>query len=331
MRYVVFSDLHLHAWAYGSRVIDGRNSRLLDQKKVLLQLAEYVQENDIKEVLFPGDFFHAPKVTAEVMMVAHEALAELRRHATLYWLVGNHDMASRSGDIHALSFLSNYGTVIDREFIEDFGDTHICGLPYTEDKDRLTAFLKNVPSQSTVLLHQGVSGIELNSKGFTLNELLTPDMIPDRVSMAFAGHYHSHKKVKNNLYIPGSPMQLNWGDKHEVRGWLDVDLSTNEVKHIQSNTPKFIEIKLDDMGPFDSPQDIAGNFIKIVSSQAVDSKDVKDLFLPAASIEIVVEKKQEAYKPIQKFDTFNTLFEDYIKINKLTEKQIQIGKDIVNG
>lgn len=321
MRFVVFSDLHLNSWSYGSSLVNGFNSRLLDQKAVLKQLATYCDENNITDVLFMGDFYHKSKVEAEVLTVAHEALLDLREGRRLLFLTGNHDMSSRNLKMHALSMLSNYGTVAD----EWYESAKLWALPYTEDQELLNSFLSKCPRDAIVALHQGVSGTEINSKGFTLNEILAPHMVPDHVAFAFAGHYHSHKKVKDNLYIPGSPLQLNWGDKGEKRGWLDVNLETREVKHIESKAPKFIEYT-----DIDNATGFEGNFIRLLSTSNVDMEEARKIFEGARSIEVIYKKPEVQYEKIERFDTFTGLFEEFIKVNNLSDQYIEVAKRIIN-
>ena len=321
MRFAVLSDLHLHGWTYGSSLISGRNSRLLDQQDVLRQFNNYCNENNIEDILFCGDFFHQSKVSAEVLMAAHESLIELRAGKHLRFLVGNHDCQSKDNSIHALSMLSNYGLVIDQWYTDS---RYLAALPYTEDKDKLSAFLSQNLEGKIVLMHQGVSGQELNSKGFTLNEILSPDMFPDNAAFGFTGHYHSHKKVKDNLYIPGSPLQLNWSDKGEKRGWLDVDTETREVRHVESRAPKFIECS--------NLEDVRGageNFIRFVSRSGETANDIREACPGARSIEVVYEKAEAQYERIERFDTFTGLFEEFVKNKNLSDEYVRVGRKII--
>ncbi len=140
------------------------------------------------------------------------------------------------------------------------------GIPFTHDRDALIQRLNRIQSNVHLLfLHQGVSGVEINSKGFTLNEALTPDMIPSNIAMAFSGHYHSNKQVTSNLIIPGSLTQLNWGDRDETRGWLDVTFDPKngdiKIEQIESKASKFVQI--DDISNL---VNIEGNFIRVISA-----------------------------------------------------------------
>ena len=321
VRFTVFSDLHLFCWQHGSTIVNGRNSRLLDQQDVLRQFTEYCDRNSIDHVLFAGDFFHQSKVSAEVLMAAHESLSPLKAGRRLFFLLGNHDCQSKDNSIHALSMLSNYGTVIDSWY----DSKHIAALPYTEDKDKLTDFLSQSLEDKIILLHQGVANIPINSKGFTLNEILTPDMVPDNAAFCFTGHYHSHKKVKDNLYIPGSPMQLTWGDKNEKRGWLDVNLETREVKHIESKAPKFIEFSLGD-----NRTGYEGNFVRLLSTDNVAMEEIRKQYESARSIEVVYDKPEIRYERIERFDTFTGLFEEFVREKELSEEYVLVGRKIIS-
>ncbi len=56
-RFLVFSDLHLNLWKYGSYAqTDCTNSRFGNQLRFLDQMAGYAHQNDIKNILFCNFF-----------------------------------------------------------------------------------------------------------------------------------------------------------------------------------------------------------------------------------------------------------------------------------
>ena len=76
MRVLIFSDLHLHNWPYGSTLVDGMNSRLKAQADVLDVIADASVDAD--HVVFCGDLFHTHgKMDASVMRVAYEGFAKI--------------------------------------------------------------------------------------------------------------------------------------------------------------------------------------------------------------------------------------------------------------
>lgn len=313
-RFVVFSDLHLHPWAYGSQVINGKNSRLEQQKEVVKSIARYCKERDIPEVVFTGDLFHTSTVNAETNQAAYEAFSSFKENGIdLSLLVGNHDQSSRSGGSHALSFFREFGDVFDvgRYAFEALhtGPHKIIGghnayfFPYTDDGEVLKAYLGTANQvRSFIFMHQGVGGVEVNSKGFTLNEILTPAMVPSNCAMAFTGHYHTFKPVASNLIIPGSTVQLNWGDEGEPRGWLDVAVDgeqVTEINFVESQASKFVTIREDDFDAASTETPIpnlANNYVRVISTGAYSPEELSEMVLKsfgAVSCEIKPEVRRE--------------------------------------
>ncbi len=233
MRLVVFSDVHLHHW---------RHVSVSNQVLALYQVLDYCTENRIETLLFCGDFFHTHgKLHADLVSHFHYWLRTVQeRGLRLITIAGNHDFADRSGAINGLGAINllSKGTLLsgpDTPAVEVDG-VPFYGITYQDDASDLLWRLETVPTDAIVLLHQGVSGVELNSKGFTLNEALTPAMIPSRILHAFSGHYHTTNYVSHNLTIPGALIQHTWQDAPDVRGFLDVTLDGKRVhlRHVPS-------------------------------------------------------------------------------------------------
>lgn len=346
IRFLVFSDLHLNVWNYGATYENGQNSRLMDQLDVLHQIRDYAVLHDIKYIFFTGDFFHTHQtVRAEVLMAAHEALSSLAQQSQLIMLAGNHDMADKEGNVHSLSFLKAYAAVVARNsglFVLE-GHRIQC-LPYTEDEDKLKKFLDNTHPGDIVLMHQGVSGIPVSSRGFTLNEILAPNMVPAHVEVAFAGHYHSHRKVKDNLYIPGSPMQLTWSDVGEPRGWLDVTSQSMQqgtsVNFVQSKAPEFVEITMSHIGENIAntnyiPQRVGGNFIRVVDDvpEPIDIQSIREGLLDAGarSVEVIPKEMESVKVARQDFSTITELFKEYTEANGIEGRTLEVGRSLMKG
>jgi DNA repair exonuclease SbcCD nuclease subunit len=333
-RFIVFSDLHLNKWQYGAKLLDGRNTRLLDQADVLHQIKRYAVDNDIKHVLFCGDLFHTNNhISTEVLMTAIEEFRAWERAGlNLIIIPGNHDLADKSGKISALGmFNSKFTRVLNGPLHKKLDNgLYVSALPYTEDEDSLKRFLDVVPGNYLVILHQGVSGTPVNSKGFTLNEILKPDMIPDHITGVFAGHYHSHKKVNDRLWIPGSPMQLTWSDKGETRGWLDVTVDGREVavEHIRSTAPTFVEVYAD----YIDRVSLYKNFVRIVVPYGTtqwESLKEKAILEGASSVEVRVEGSEEIKEKVENFSTVEDLLNEFIKMKKVTEDAEKIARDLI--
>jgi DNA repair exonuclease SbcCD nuclease subunit len=265
MKRVFISDLHLHTWPYGGNVIDdGWNARLMRQWHTLQEVLLYVQKNNVKYLYCNGDIFHTPgNIPTQALHVAAWFFRMLDCCGCKYRvLVGNHDMANRSGNINGLSFLheENLAFPDAGSRWEDDGLV-VYGLGYTENEETIKSFLGNASTGSggMVLLHQGVAGVPISS-GFVIDERLTPEMIPDNC-MAFTGHYHYHRVVATNLIVVGNLTPQSWSDIDQAKGWVVWDDETDQLEFIEQTTsPKFLSYE----GGY-SAVDIEGNFLRYVT------------------------------------------------------------------
>ncbi|KKK71424.1 hypothetical protein LCGC14_2914060, partial [marine sediment metagenome] len=130
MKILIFSDLHLHQWNYGSTLIEGMNSRLLDGFNVMKQIAEYINDHPVDACVFGGDLFHTHgKIDSAVLKVAYEGMSmihdSLSRQFNMLVLVGNHDTSDKSMKVHNLHWMKALGiNVVDKPL-------HIGMIAYT--------------------------------------------------------------------------------------------------------------------------------------------------------------------------------------------------------
>lgn len=295
MRILVYSDIHLHTWSYGSSLVEGGfNSRLVDQIDVIKQMKDYCLNNNIYRMICCGDVFHTQgKVDAEVLTAAHSIFSEINCEGIdQLWLVGNHDQKNKSGTIHSLSFLKEIGTVVDDMYYNPEGyDFPFACLAYTESEEKIKEFFKSITEGRICFIHQGVNSVP-QFHGFTIEEIFKPEMIPDHIRHVFAGHYHDFNRVNNKLTIPGAPMQHTCGDSNVSKGWLDVNIPETgeiEIKHIESKHPKLV---------------------KEPKEKEAESKVV----LTAAD-----------------FDRLDDLVRDFVQQKKMNQHAIKIGQEIMEG
>ena len=337
-RFLVFSDLHLHLWTYGAKILeDGKNSRLLHQQKALERMHLYAQNNSIRDIFFCGDLFHTHEIVrTEVLDAAYGSFSEMFNDSglRLYFLIGNHDMANKMGGIHSLPFFERQNSiVIDRPVYWKSWDTNLSfsACPYTEDKSKLIRFLNDVPRGDMVFLHQGIDGVEVNSKGFTVKGEILTSALTDKLDSnhIFSGHYHSFRRVRPNLTIPGSLVQLTWNDKNESRGWLDVTLSEGDVdiKHIDSSAPRFVELTGSDL---DLDQ-VEGNFVRVIGDRDLFDRIVKED--EAESVEFIATFDEDDQKidEDKEFSSITDVFEEFVESRDLPDGYETVGREIVDG
>lgn len=337
-RFIVFSDLHLNSWTYGADVSSTWNSRLDGQYLAVMKMFEYARRHSIKSIFFCGDFFHTPsRIDAEVLHAAGN-INERAGDLNVYILAGNHD--KKSERVSALNALNGGAfTVISEPYWDTTEDgIHWAATPYTESYEDLQRFLDSTDLEGrVVLLHQGVGGVEVNSKGFTLNEILRPEMIPDSILHAFAGHYHTFKRVSPKLTIPGSMMQLNWNDRGEDRGFLDVMVDGSTLHMTRVITPKeicprFVEVSLSELRNKEDLKDYDYNIVRVVRDQDVPTPAVRTLLSKSVAVEIVdpITESKATEVDVTQFDSMTDLFEEYVEHCALDEALADTGREVIN-
>ncbi|MGH9910418.1 MAG: metallophosphoesterase family protein, partial [Nitrososphaerales archaeon] len=236
--FLVFSDVHLHNWKYGSHLdSSGFNSRLLDQITTLSQIYGYAIEHSIADIFFAGDLFHThATLHAGPLAAAHKFFSTWHREGITTWAIpGNHDIADQQGRITSLETLKESIFVRDQQI----GNDPFYFLPYTSNPEKVKNFLDNLPDNAYAFMHSGVQKVTINNKGFILNdEILDPTWIPDRIKHAFIGHYHSFKTTPK-WTIPGSPMHHGWADAGDSRGFLHISPDQDRILPIGLNYPHF--------------------------------------------------------------------------------------------
>ena len=335
MKILIFSDLHLHNWNYGSTIVDGMNDRLRDQARVLDQIATYCERNEVDHIVFGGDLFHTHgKIDASVLKVAYEGVANILAKSNVYMtlLVGNHDTADKSMNTHALHWLRAFGEqvrVIDSAWHDMEMDVSF--LPYTENENQIEKFLRM--SQPLAFMHQGVSGVPMGS-GFVINEVFTPDMVRhSHIQHVFTGHYHKHTGVNNQLTVIGSTTQLTWADEGDKRGFLVYDTEFGSIEHIESVAPKFV--MLDWQGIYQTTIDsiVSDNFVRVVNYDHGDQEDIRKELTGAGarSVEFVVEKqKVERLQPIQSNKLhLPEIVEEYERQHNISPELSKVGKELM--
>ena len=300
-RVVIFSDLHLHPWAFGSRVNEwGYNSRMWAMANAVHEMIQYCDANQIDTVFFCGDLFHTHgKVDTGALLLASRIFEHFKQ-AGIHVVVlrGNHDTASARGyNIHSLKWLDAYDNVIVVEKNHthvNFKGINFAALAYTEDAEEIRHFLNvKVKDQDLVLMHQGVAGVPMAS-GWVLDEVLTPSMIPENIKHCFIGHYHEHKRVTDKITVVGSMTHQTWADVDATRGFIDYNLETNEIIQIKSNAPEFCRIDfggdsvLEDDFQHQGPGGFKNKMINAKNFQG-DPDDVRDKLLSWGALAVTFE------------------------------------------
>jgi DNA repair exonuclease SbcCD nuclease subunit len=339
MKVLIFSDFHLHNWPYGSRLVDGMNSRLQAQADVFTRLAKYISENTVDYIVFCGDLFHTHgKIDNAVLKVAYEGIDEIMRAdrtVPMDMLVGNHDTDRKDLSVHALHWLNSFEgiRVIDKPTHTGWFTAPFSFLPYTEDKAVIEKFFAEAGEYC--FMHQGMVDVPMAS-GFVVNEIMNYEMIPDHVKHVFTGHYHPHRYVGTKCTVIGSIMQHTWADMNDRRGWLMFDTDTGEIDQINSLAPEFRTLNMNGTAAVGEFVDgINNSYIRVTNFVEAGMETIRKELLDkgAASVEFVVKSKSYKSTVVKAVSgkrlSVPELVREYEKEHSISEDRRKVGRELM--
>lgn len=328
---VVFSDFHIFPFPmYSTIQADGLNSRLSDSLYCLDQIIDYCadERNGIDVALFGGDLFHTKKrIGVQEFNRAFEGFHKLSKSVNIFAIHGNHDQVDREGVDNSISTFSTNCTVANTcgwyDFDGNKANYSILAIPYTENLDYIKE-LVNIPcpDRGTVKLflgHFGVNGAQIGSD-FVYSGAHDPsikDLCPEKFHAGFLGHFHMHQQLAPNFWYIGAPLQHNWGDSGQQRGFLVYDTNTKQVQQIPLKYPKFIKVTEKIVNT--ATNVLTNNFVKIQTNSKMSESEKEDLkeSSGARSIEIEEETIENAINvpriAINSSMSFEELISIYVK------------------
>ena len=254
-------------------------------------LPKICKEKDIKEIRLLGDLFdNRNSINVKILCNVYNIFkwwSENFAHIEIKLLVGNHDIYYHNRlDINSVKFLQEFHNVkiISKITEEDINGKKIITVPWIVKNSELeTEFQKiceNTTNYDLCLGHFEINGFEM-MRGFEMTEGFVHSKFRN-FKRVCSGHYHL-KNINDRISYVGSPYQLNWGDKNDIKGISILDLETNNMEFIEeTNAPKHIEIFLSDILEDQKiwksvEKSIEGNFINLIINRKVKQDSVSRL------------------------------------------------------
>lgn len=265
MRIGIFSDIHGHVFREFSYITpDGINSRLVNQKEWLEDFKQTVLDKNIQCLLFGGDMTHLKNnVDSQVIKVIGEAIKNLSCAVPIFAIPGNHDYRMWGSEPALLEVFESNGESI-HVMGQGWKNIHLEDevvrfyfAPYRRDIKILNEEIENlevatenaqlgtqgrVPAEhyedAYFLGHQDTMGVTYG--GHKVEKGLDPDILLKKFKYSFIGHWHTSKKIRDNVISIGSPFQLNFSDEGTEHGWWILDTKSGEVEFIKTEgLPEF--------------------------------------------------------------------------------------------
>jgi len=346
-KFIVLSDIHLNLWTYGNP-----GERLDDQILAIESVLHRAVDENVDAVLWTGDIFHTQgQVHTEILrrlyicLKAYHSLAKIT-----VFLPGNHDMIYRNDSrCHALDFLELFGHV-PQMISNQCSPVHLPNMPpiwscpYTDSENVLKRWLGQFENQDgdLLLMHQGVRGVDFQSKGFVLDEGLAADMIPPGVFHAFVGHCHSLRRISSNMTVPGALQQHHFGDADDPRGYLLVDYDDDGLcmQHFPVGATIFHNVHYHPdlsqlMGRMKEKNifDISTEFVRIVDVPISRVEEVRAWTRDVMVNDIKIATRSEVQVPMKiqqsEIGDIQSLLERFGRENDLDPKVLEVGREIL--
>ena len=235
--------------------------------------SEYYKENDIDEIIIPGDIFHnRSHISVETLTVAREFFNYFKDF-TVYILTGNHDCFKKdSSDINSIKLLDGWKNIhiFDKEpiILETNFNKTIGFVPWGTS-------LNHFPKCDVMFAHLDINSFHMNSykvceHGFSYKDLFK------YAPMIVSGHFHKkdHRYYDDNKQIVylGSAFQHNFGDIFDQRGIYVFDLKDNSFEFIENNiSPKHCRLSI--KGDINEDT-IKNNFVSIMVDGDAKEEDI---------------------------------------------------------
>lgn len=236
----ILSDLH-----FGS---NNHNYETFSQQMRFFeeQFFPYLLENDIKHVVHCGDFFHNRNIISWLLYT------ELKQRffkwfddngVKFHTVLGNHDLFYKSTlEVNSLTeTVKEFNNIIvyDSDTILTIEKYTIGMIPWIIDTKK-----HKFPTNCDILF----AHLELNdfpmTKGITSKDGYNHTIF-SKYKYVFSGHYHINFN-RDNVYMVGTPYQLNWNDFNENKGFYVLN-DTYELEYIHNIVnAKFVKLYYND-------------------------------------------------------------------------------------
>lgn len=287
-RALFIGDIHMSNKLPHARTgVDGITDRLRDQVKMWEDLTAYRIDNDIIDVWILGDLFDRALVDAATLTATVAALATVAESGGAVRIVpGNHD----TDDPKAERFLIDALGKMDREIMCYGPDTVFCKVrdwltlwtmayaPVKENRRTLERITKGevegklgLTAHDVLLMHNAIVGAR--HMGWTSDAGLGATEVCAGFDQVVAGHFHTAQEFGSCGRYLGAPIQFDFGDEGETRGFWDAEFRPGEDggpldvtwKLVPVHAPRFWTVAWDDLDTFvsDPPKAYSGDYVRI--------------------------------------------------------------------
>jgi DNA repair exonuclease SbcCD nuclease subunit len=314
MKILLFSDLHVQKYEQFATILpNGRNSRLQDCLDIIKQASDICLKERVQYTIFAGDLFDSWRsLDVETLVLTYKAMGGLAMSCeSLFLLKGNHDCYDSAGNITILDIF-DYATPITEPQVRFMGGITIAFQPYTNNEDNFKEFVKHLPDGVDLFIfHQPFKEAVLPGSNLLLNKGMSLDELPHkRVKLCIGGDIHKWQLLRRNIIYLGSPLQLDFSESEEQKGFTLLDTDTWNVRFIPTIAPKFYTFTALQFKHVNRFFDIDKDFIRVTCTTQEEAKQLKQEY---PRIQTTVLEKFEFKQRIKEGINDEDLLEEYVK------------------
>jgi DNA repair exonuclease SbcCD nuclease subunit len=238
------ADLQLRNFNEFSSITEGGyNSRLV---KLLDGLTQIIQKESPHILVIAGDLWNnKAALETDLLHCVHETFLVWKKWLKeIIILLGNHDTAFVSAEIHSLSQFQTFCKII----VEPQIYRGIAFSPWRPTVEQIEQDIKDLAGKASTL-----SDLKLGDRclighwtvrgAATGNTLLTHGIDPwmpelKKFKQLILGDIHRSQRLGENILYLGSPAQNDFGEEGNFCQVWTLNTSTNELKSIPTNFPQ---------------------------------------------------------------------------------------------
>jgi len=242
---VLFTDAHFGVKSFSKKFFANQIAFFKEQ------FFPYLLKNNIKEVIFLGDFIHDKEVIDNhINQVILEEIVDWfgKNNVNLWVILGNHDIYFKN--IRDFNYIE---TIKDRKNIKYVKESQVIKINDISFGFVPFGLENKLPSEfecDVLLGHFDFIGFKLNRYNVS-KKGLTPTLV-NNYKLVLSGHYHNKSKNGNIQYL-GSPYQMDWGDFGDSRGFYTLDKSLNLTFIENKISPKYLKVTYEQKHKQDDP------------------------------------------------------------------------------
>ena len=194
-------------------------SNLLEIELLIDGLKKICSEHNPDLIIIAGDMLDDhEKIWTVALNKAYNMIDILRDFADLYILVGNHDYISNIqflSENHWMNAIKKWDgvTIVDKILHKIIKNELFVFTPYVTNGrfiEALDTGTANWRDASCIFAHQEFFGCKMGAI-----TSISGDTWDETYPFVISGHIHSKQYVQNNIYYPGSALQIAFGESEK--------------------------------------------------------------------------------------------------------------------